>query len=221
MQINKLNKIVSAAIVTALVVAGVMYVWHLSVVRSIQQKQLDINAKYEQSIQSLQLRDAIIKDLNTKIVRLEDAMQGFPEEVPGDLLRIYAYNANTNAEGVGFYLALPEDYVLSQKLKLVAHVLMKYTFTKGIIELKRIEEQAGKKIAIVELRETKANPWAWKGQYFQGSCGGGATTYILWSTFLQPDYTGRWVDGVEFYYEGKPISNDWDHISLYGVKYRK
>jgi hypothetical protein len=37
-QINKLQKIVGAVIITALVVAGVMYVWHASLTRAAEQK---------------------------------------------------------------------------------------------------------------------------------------------------------------------------------------
>ena len=221
MKINKLHKIVGVVIITALLVAGAMYMWHLSVVRSIHQKQKDIDAKYEKAIQALNLKDVTIKGLKVRIGRLEEALESFPDGVPKDLLRIYTYNAKTDVEGVGFYLAIPEHYSLNQKLKLVVDVLMKYKFQRGIIELKRIEEHAGKKIAIVELCETKEHPWAWKGVYFQGSCGGHATTYILVNTFLQPDYVGKWVDGVKFYYEGKPITEEWDHIFLHGTKYRK
>jgi hypothetical protein len=220
-KINTLHKIIGAVIITALVVTGVLYVWHLSVVRSIHQKQQDIDAKYDKSIRALESKDMTIRGLKARIGRLENALQSSPDEVPGDLLRIYSYNANTDVEGVGFYLAVPEHYSLDQKLQLVANILMKYAFKKGIIELKRIEGYAGKKIAIVELCETKECPWAWKGLYFQGSCGGHSTTYILVNTFLQPDYVENWVDGVKFYYEGKPITDDWDHIFLDGTKYRK
>jgi len=210
-KIYKLQKIVGAVIITALVVAGVMYVWHLSVVRSAKQEQQDIDEEYGKLVQSL----------NDRIDRLKDALLEPKDKLPGDLLRIYTYNAHADLEGVGFFLAIPGHYSLTKKLKLAVDVLMKYKFKKGIIELQRIEQQADKKIAIVELRETKEDPWAWKGGYFQGSCGGHATTYILVNTFLQPDYVGKWIDGVEFYYEGKPISNDWDHIFLHGIKYRK
>lgn len=216
-KINKLQKIIGAVIITALVVAGVMYVWHLSVIRSIKQKKQEL----VQPLQSKDVKDVIIEGLNDRIDMLEEALLESKDGLPCDLLRIYTYNAHADLEGVGFCLAIPGHYSLTKKLKLAVDVLMKYKFKKGIIELQRIEQQADKKIAIVELRETKEDPGAWKGGYFQGSCGGHATTYILVNTFLQPDYVGKWIDGVEFYYEGKPISNDWDHIFLHGIKYRK
>ncbi len=220
-QINKLRKMVGAVIITALVVTAVMYVWHFSVIKSIKQKQKDIDAKYDESIWDLLSKDVLIRDLKERIVRLEKKLVAFPGEMPGDLLRFYAYSGNADVEGVGFCLAIPEHYSLNQKLKLVADVLMEYQFKKGIIEVKRIEQQAGKRIAIVELRESKEKTWGWKSLYFQGSCGGHRTTYILVNTFLQPDYVGKWVDGVEFYYEGKPITENWTHIFLHGTKYRK
>ena len=69
MKINKLHKIVGVVIITALLVAGAMYMWHLSVVRSIHQKQKDIDAKYEKAIQALNLKDVTIKGLKVRIGR--------------------------------------------------------------------------------------------------------------------------------------------------------
>ena len=157
-EINKLQKIVGVVIITALVVAGVMYVWHLSVIRSIKQKKQEL-------VQSLQSKDVIIDGLNDRIDMLEEALLESKDGLPCDLLRIYTYNAHADLEGVGFCLAVPEHYSLNEKLKLVVDVLMKYKFKRGVIELTRIEQQAGKKIAIVELRETKKDPWAWRGIY--------------------------------------------------------
>lgn len=89
----------------------------------------------------------------------------------------------------------------------------------------RIENRNNKKIAIIDLRE-KNHPYphgySWRGIYFQGSSGGGSTTVTLIKTFLQENYKGEWIDGVEFYYEGKPIvENEWAHIFLSGTIYRK
>ena len=44
---------------------------------------------------------------------------------------------------------------------------------------------------------------------------------MLVQTFLQNDYDGSSLDGVEFYDEGEPISDQWDHISLSGTKFRE
>jgi hypothetical protein len=74
---------------------------------------------------------------------------------------------------------------------------------------------------MIDLRESDESPGTWRGGYFQGSSGGYDTQIRLMSTFLQEDHKGPWIDGVEFYYEGKPMTSEWDHIFLEGVKYRK
>ena len=62
----------------------------------------------------------------------------------------------------------------------------------------------------------------WRYLYFQGSTGGQFTSYSLRMTFLQPGYSGEWIDAVRFYYEGQPIrEGDWTHLSLSGVINRR
>ena len=220
-KINKLQKIIGAVIITALVVAGVMYVWHASLTRAAEQKLHKSHVENAEFVQSLKSKDVIIKGLRGRIDLLEDALLESKDHLPGDLLKIYNYNGSADIEGVGFCLVVPENHPVTEKVKIVVDVLMKYMFKRGTIALKKIEQRGNKKIAIIELQETKKDPSAWRGIYFQGSCGGHGTTYTLVNTFLQPDYTGKWVDAVEFYYEGKPISKDWDHIFLHGTMYRK
>ncbi|HEC77978.1 MAG TPA: hypothetical protein ENI34_02405 [candidate division WOR-3 bacterium] len=156
-----------------------------------------------------------------RITRFEEALLVKPAKLPDDLLKVYTVDAMSDAEGVDLCVAVPAHYTLIEKLKLISRLLNKYKFPRGLIELKKIEQRGGKKIAVIELKETKKHPTAWRSGYFQGSCGGHITTYILTNTFLQPDYTGKWVDGVEFWYNGKPITGDWDHIFLHGTMYRK
>ena len=79
-----------------------------------------------------------------------------------------------------------------------------------------------KKIAIISLNEFPyKHRTSWKGIYFQGSCGGWSTQITLTKTFLQEDYAKDWIDGIEFYYEGSLFNEEWDHIDLSGVIYRK
>lgn len=94
------------------------------------------------------------------------------------------------------------------------------------INILRIEERNNKKIAIIDLREFIASDStgylpSWRTIYFQGSTGGYFTTLTLTKSFLQKDYKGKWIDGIEFYYEGKQIlEGEWDHIGLYGTIWR-
>ncbi|HEX7319823.1 MAG TPA: hypothetical protein VF399_05660 [bacterium] len=200
---------------TAVVVAIAMYAWHTSIVKKLEYDQ-------RLSDKNLKSKEMLIGNLKARVTALENEISGTPEALPGDLLKIYSYNAQVNVGTVQFCIWVPNEYSVNQKLKLIVAFLMKYKFNKGMIELMRIEQRGDKKIAIVNLHETKECPFAWKGLYFQGSCGGGETTYILKNTFLQPNYTGAWIHGVEFWYEGEAIKEgDWDHISLHGTMYRK
>jgi hypothetical protein len=219
MKLNRWLHIVIAVVLTALVVGVVCYLWHSSIVKNVV-KRLTFEQRLDDQLD--RSKDLVITDLRDQIKRLEEKLAGSVVDLPAGLLRIYSYNAMTDAKTVGFCLDVPNSYTLVQKLDAVADVLMEYHFAKGMIEVKRIEQRQGKNIAVVDLRETEACPYAWKGQYFQGSTGGTATTFILTNTFLQPEYNGTWVDGAEFLYEGKAINaGEWDHIRLDGTKYRK
>jgi hypothetical protein len=188
-----------------------MYLYHYS------------EMKGEQKLHDKQIasKDTTIANLKVKITRLENAIAEKPDRLPDDLLKIYTVDAMADVEGVDFCLAVPENYTVIEKVNLVSSLLMKHKFSQGVILLKKIEQRNGKRIAIIELHETEKHPIAWKGVYFQGSSGGHSTTYILVNTFLQPDYTGTWIDGVEFWYDGKPVANDWDHIFLHGTIFRE
>jgi hypothetical protein len=219
MKLNRWFHIVIAVVVSALVVGVAFYLWYVSVVRSIVQRLQE-----EQQIhdRSTAWKDVRIKDLRNQIKNLEDKLAGSVADLPASLLKVYSYNAVTDVRTVGFCLEVPDNYTLDQKVDAVAEVLMEYHFARGTIELKRIERRQSKNVAVVDLRETKAFPYAWKGGYFKGSSGGTSTTFILTNTFLQPDYNGTWVDGVQFLYEGDAINpNEWDHIRLDGTMYRK
>jgi len=52
--------------------------------------------------------------------------------------------------------------------------------------------------------------------FFQGSSGGQHTTVVLTESILQREFTGDWINEVEFYYKNEKIG-DWDHISLSGT----
>lgn len=212
-------KIVGIVIITALIVLTGMFIWHLLAIQRYKSKQDSLSASKYKEIEDL---NSEIDRLKSRIVQLEENLLESHENIPADLLKVYSYNASVDIGGVGFCLVVPDNYSISDKIKFIAEILVKYRFSKGMIQLKKIEKRDGKKIAVLDLRETKDHPDAWKGCYFQGSAGGRVTTFILIRSFLQPDYTGEWIDGVEFYYEGQPIDNNaWDHIGLGGAKFRK
>jgi hypothetical protein len=106
-------------------------------------------------------------------------------------------------------------------MKLLSRLLSSYCFGGLPIDVLSVENRDGAQIAVVDLREITGQliP-SWSGYYFQGSTGGYATQTTLVETFPQKDYAGDWIDGVEFHYNGAPMTDDWDHVSLHGTKYR-
>lgn len=128
-------------------------------------------------------------------------------------------------EEVCFYIHISPDLPLIDKLRIIADKLSSFMFSDLPIEVVEIKEKNNKLIAVVNLKEISPavpNLPSWGRGYFQGSTGGYFTTIILKENFLQRNYTGKWIDGVEFLYENIPIKEgDWDHISLYGTIYRK
>jgi hypothetical protein len=138
-----------------------------------------------------------------------------------EYLPIYGFDSEAMNIEVNFYVKILKDEPLIDKLKILADKLSGFIF-KLPIEVLRIEERKGKKIAVINLREgeypSEYLQISWKGLYFQGSTGGYFTTITLRKTFLQDSYRDDWIDGVEFYYEGEPIKKgDWNHISLSGT----
>ncbi len=161
---------------------------------------------------------------------------------------VYGADPYTLSATTDFSMAIPEGLQLAQRLQILASALSGRRFGNLPIEVIGVEERDGKTIALVNLLETDRNRdlfaeqkrlWdegkreqadslylrmqraSWRTLYFQGSCGGTCTTIMLVQTFLQKGYDGTWLDGVEFYYEGEPISDEWDHIRLSGVKLRQ
>ncbi|MFH1096881.1 MAG: hypothetical protein ABH886_01640 [Candidatus Desantisbacteria bacterium] len=144
------------------------------------------------------------------------------QQVLEDFFKVYGSDKGANHEEINFYVAVPKNFPLLEKLKLLADRLSRFEFQYHPINVLGIKSYNNKKIAIIELNELNyPEAFTWRGGYFQGSTGGGFTTLTLTKTFLQEDYKGNWIDGVKFYYEGKPISSDWDHIALSGTIWRK
>jgi len=202
-------KIAITAIITAFIVGGGTYWWHKSGLEKIRNEA----SKTQETLQQQ------IKELQTELTQLQQKI-----EITDHFLKIHTLDPNTYEGKIDFYVAIPQDLSLFAKLKLLADKLSRLKFRGLPINVLKIENGDTKKIAIVELEEKEGHyfPSSWRGNYFQGSTGGTVTTATLVETFLQRDYKGDWIDGVEFYYEGKPIvAGDWDHIGLSGTIYRQ
>jgi hypothetical protein len=96
----------------------------------------------------------------------------------------------------------------------------------------KIEEVNNKKIAVINLEESKENQgikddgklkaMTWATHYLQGSAGGSMTSETLIETLLQREHTGEWIDGVRFLYNGGPCDDHFQHSpNLMRVNYRE
>jgi len=164
-------------------------------------------------------------------------------------LKLYWADPETMTVRPDFLIPVSDSLSLTEKLELLARKLSNHKFRRLPIVVREVREQDGKRIASIDLRETDWNrhifgTWdslcavgesqqadsvfrkrkrhTWRVVFFQGTCGGTQTTRTLIHTFLQDDYEGEWIDAVEFYYEGEPMSEDrFQHTNLYGTKIRK
>ncbi len=153
---------------------------------------------------------------------LHPPIKEFSGSPKNDYLKIFRYDPVTDDEVFGVYVTLPSGLPIKDKLSLFANRLSEYQFRGLPIELLSIDSSDGRRIATINLKEIDtATAPSWKRIYFQGSSGGGHTTRVLVNSFLQEDYPGEWVDGVEFYYENRPLLEfQFDHIILEGIKLR-
>lgn len=123
-------------------------------------------------------------------------------------LSIYTEDANTMEIKEISTIEINEDLSLKDKLKELGNALSEKVFDKLPIELKSIDTIDGKKIATINLKDNGDSKWTLK---FQGSTGGQMTSDSLLETFLQVKYSGEWIDGVKFLYNGELI--EYDHVS--------
>ena len=188
------------------------------------------NSELEKSVDKLMEET---KNLNVKLKELEGKNVLISEKVykhKNSIYPIYSADVNTYAKEVYFVTYLSEDLSLKNKLDTLAKTLSKVYFSNLPIEVAEITEVNGKKIAVINLKESKENQkiidtsqfreQSWSRSYFQGSSGGTITTVCLVETFLQNEYEGQWIDGVKFLYNNKIIN--FDHVPRLGeVSYRK
>lgn len=121
---------------------------------------------------------------------------------------------------IDFYILMPKDLSLKGKIDTIANKLSKERFSLPI-NLIKIEDKEGKKIAYINLMESKENQnvkdykklkgVTWKTLYFQGSLGSFKTSTTLKESFLQREYKGEWIDGVKFLYNNEEIN--FEHVS--------
>lgn len=151
------------------------------------------------------------------------------DESKVEIFKLYSKDAEQGAEINLGEVEISENESLESKLSKIASILSEKAFNNLPISLTEIKEIDGKKIAVFNLEEIGNNSGdiqlsdyegiSWYNNFFAGSTGGDITQYTLIRNLLQSDYTGEWIDGIEFTYKGSKI--EFDHVPELGeVTYR-
>lgn len=150
-----------------------------------------------------------------------------------NIYAIYTANIDTYQKEADVYVYISDSIDLKQKLTSIANVLSEGYFSNLPIEVFEIEKFNDKKIAVINLKESKENQGVespeklkgktWATNYLQGSTGASITAVSLVETLLQREHKGDWIDGVRFLYNGGPCDASlFQHAAgLTQVNYRK
>lgn len=185
------------------------------------------NMKLEQEKESLNFNIEHITEINRsmdKVVQEQVYILGLSDEERKDYTVLPIYNANVYAfeKEISYYVYLPIQSTLEEKMNILAEKLSKYSFRNLPIDIKGMEIIDNKRIAVVNLQEhdQELNTIAWNTYYFQGSTGGTMTSTTLIETFLQREYEGQWVDGVKILYNNTQ-THEFIHVEgLLSTHYR-
>lgn len=168
-------------------------------------------------------------------LKYEESRKAALEEKVSDNKNYYGvYTADdfTMVKQTYLWVYIPWEKPIEEKLDILSNVLSQTLFDDLPIEVVKVEERDGKRIALINLMESDENQKisgqalfmgkSWAAGYFQGSTGGSITSISLIETFLQKQYNGDWIDGVRFLYNNG-IEAGWsDHAPNLGkVNYRK
>lgn len=160
----------------------------------------------------------------TAILKKPPAPKIIQAKLPDEFFAVYGYDDQANYEQINYYVRIPKSLPLEEKLKRLANETSRLAFGGRTLEFKGIKFQANKKIAVINIQEDerfdlknydrKLYAASWFGGAFQGSAGGSATRYTLLETFLQPDYKGQWIEGIEYLYNGEKLPEQIAHLTL-------
>ena len=144
-------------------------------------------------------------------------------------MMLYSKDVNTDQQVIIGEVEVNEELSLEEKIEKLSEGLSEKAFDNLPIEFVKINNIEGKKVALFNLDELGNNATDitfdkyeginWINNYFAGSAGGSVTEYTLITTLLQRNYTGEWIDGIEFTYKNSKI--EFDHVPALGeVSYR-
>ncbi len=144
---------------------------------------------------------------------------------------IYTADIDDYSKKIALGIDIQNDLDLKGKLNTIAEALSKSCFQGLPIDVLEVKNIDGKGVAVINLKESKENEGitnrsklkgnTWANNQFQGSAGGNITSVALIETFLQKEYDGKWIDGVQFLYNNGTIK-DFEHVPDLGkINYRK
>lgn len=169
-----------------------------------------------------ELKEEILK-LQQNKQELEEELEEIEEEITKPdlvitenetLFNLYGANIDTYEREIINHVVIKDNLDLKDKLDILAQGMSRARFDGLGIEIVEIRNEDNKKIAVVDLTEVpNEKDTGWSSIYFQGSTGGIITSMSLEETFLQRDYDGEWIDGVEFLYQGEQV--DFSHMESF------
>lgn len=121
-------------------------------------------------------------------------------------------------------ISIPKKETLEMKITSLLDSVSHNNFHNLKMEVLSFRETIeGTKSLVVNLKENPGfiipdslgNYRNWY-DFFQGSMRGEQTTIILIESVLQREFSGDWIDEVEFYYRNEKMG-DWDHVFLSGI----
>ncbi|NLI89453.1 MAG: hypothetical protein GX366_03480 [Epulopiscium sp.] len=177
------------------------------------------NKELKEEVRQLQEKTQELDDEIEKIVEEKEDPDEEIEETTS-AFNIYGADIDSYEEEIIGEISIDDSMPIEEKLNALGQELSKMQFEGLGIEVDKIEEEDGKKVATINLKEAPNDKdYSWIATYFQGSAGGTITTVSLGETFLQREYEGEWIDGVKFVYEGEEIV--YDHVESLGqISYR-
>ena len=160
---------------------------------------------------------ALTEERDTLLVQLENAVVETPVEqvvepaADEENLPVFGADNNSQRIKVSSITVKTDEPLLNKMNYLGAEIGVKF-FGGLTMEAKEIKTVNGKKVLIVNLIEGSGavGEKSWVYDYFQGSTGGNVSTVALTETFLQKEYSGTWIDGVQFLLDGEKI--DFEHV---------
>lgn len=175
-------------------------------------EQISINTELQGQVDQLQ------GEVNSLRKEKEELIEEIRQE-DGAIIKLYTANVDTLAkEEIGKLTVEVEENGniknIEDVLETMADELSKQVFEGLPIKIQEVKTESGKQIAIINLKEDSNLDIGWASNFFQGSTGAAITELTLKETFLQKEFTGNWIDGIQIFYEGE--ASEFDHLPQLG-----